>query len=105
MKPCIPDGNDSIQIAKKILIKSRKTENKLDSLLNLRFCSSLISVNIRTINDFPILTLRQLKIGITLGSFKLQECKSYIGQLIDYGIVYFLNENQIYQKHYNINKI
>ena len=106
MKPCIPDGKDSVQIAKSISKRCLKKENKLESLLELRFTKKLVSVNIETINDFPQLTLKQLKNRITFGSFKLRQCLSYVGQVIDYGKAFFIQENMIekYITHPKIKK-
>ena len=95
MKPCIPDGNDAAKIAKSLRKRSTKTRNKLEGLLNLRFTKTLTSVNIDTIEDFPKLTLKQLKNHITFGTFKLRQCPSYVGQVIDYGKAFFIKEQLI----------
>ena len=95
MKTCNPDGNDSIKIAKTIRKRSLITENKLDSLLKIRFTSTLVSIDIQSIEDFPKLTLRQLKNIITLGSFKLRQCRSYLDQLINHGKLHLLNHHMI----------
>ena len=98
MKPCIPDGNDSAQIAKRIRKRCLKSQNKLDSLLEMRFTSTLQTVVIQTINDFPKLSHKEIQKHVTLGSFKLKQCQSYLGQLIEYGKAYFLND-QLVQKY------
>ena len=95
MKPCIPDGKDSASIAKTIRKKCKKTRNKLESLLKTCFTSKSPKVMIQTIDDFPVITLAQLKKRIILGSFKLRLCRSYIGQVLDHGIAYFLGDEQI----------
>ena len=92
---------DAVQIAKSISKRCTKTQNKLESLLDMRFTKNLVSVNIKTIDDFPQLTLKQLKNRITFGSFKLRQCPSYVGQVIDYGKAYFITEQIIdrYKTH------
>ena len=95
MKPCIPDGRDSVQIAKRIKKRCLKKQNKLLSLLEMKFTSTVTSSDINTINDFPKLKLSQIRKRITLGSFKLRQSQSYLEQIILNGQVYFLNKKCI----------
>ena len=95
MKPCTPDGDQSKEIARRIRRRSLKIENSLESLLKMKFTDTVIPDNIRTIRDFPQLSLKQLKNRITLGSYKLRLCKSYVEHIITNGNVYVLTDIQI----------
>ena len=95
MKPCNPDGDDAIEIAKSIRKRSKKTQNKLVSLLKLRFSTALNTENIQDINDFPTLTLHQLKKKITFSSFKIRQCQSYLSQLLEHGKIFRLDTDVI----------
>ena len=92
MKACVPDGKHSVQIAEILNKKCSETENKLESLLDLKFTSNLTSVEFEEVNDFPQLTLAQLKNRIIFGSFKLRKCPSYMEQLSQHGKAFFLND-------------
>ena len=98
MKPCVPDGKDTLKIAKRILKRSFKKENKLESLLKISFTATVKSIDIDNINDFPKMTLRKLKKRITLSSFKIRLCKSYFSQIRENGQAYFLS-NQMIEKY------
>ena len=65
--PCVPDGKHSIQIAKRIKKRCLKKQNKLSRLLmmNLPDFKSQKITNIKSIEDFPQLTLSQFKRRIT----------------------------------------
>ena len=104
MKPCIPDGIDSVKIAQSLRKRCLKSKNKLESLLVMRFTSSIPSVLIETINDFPKLTRMEIKKHVTFGSFKLKQCQSYLGQVMEHGQAYFLNY-QVVQKYVSSSKI
>ena len=110
MKPCIPDGSDSTQIAKSIKKRCMKKENKLQSLLDMRFTSTLINEDITTISDFPMLSLKQIRKRITFGSFKLKQCPSYVGQVFDFSFDTINDNNDNYnnrchKNHYKPNQI
>ena len=94
MKPCIPDGKASKEIAERILKRSYKKENKLESFLMMKFTDSILTHDINEIDDFPQLTLKQLKNRITFSSFKIRLCLSYLNHLIYYGKIYILSEKQ-----------
>ena len=70
-RPCVPDGENTTQIAKRIKNKCLKTKNQLLPLLNMSFTATINSSDLKTIIGFPKLTLYQLKKYITLGSFKI----------------------------------
>ena len=95
MKPCIINGEDTIKIAKRLRKRCLKKQNKLESLLNMKFTSTVKSDEIKNISNFPKLTISQLKNHIVLGSYKIKLSLSYMGQLVDHGKVYFLNKNLI----------
>ena len=98
MKPCVPDGKHTVEVSKRILKKCKKKYNKLESLLQIKFTSTIASVKISSINDFPKLKLSQIRRKITLGSYKLKQSRSYIGQIIEHGEAYILQKKQI-EKH------
>ena len=55
--PCVPDGKHSIQIAKRIKKRCLKKQNKLSRLLMMNLPESQKITNIKSIEDFPQLTL------------------------------------------------
>jgi hypothetical protein len=68
MIPCIPDG----KLTKKRCLKK---QNKLSRLLMMNlpdFKAQRIS-DIKSIDDFPRLTLSQFRRRITLGNFKIRQ--------------------------------
>ena len=83
LKPCVPDGENTTQIAKRIKNKCLQTKNHLLPLLNMSFTATIKSSDLKTIIGFLKLTLNQLKKYITLGSFKLRQCQSYIQQIMN----------------------
>jgi hypothetical protein len=95
--PCVHDGKHSIQIAKRIKKRCLKKQNKLSRLLmmNLPDFKSQKITNIKSIEDFPQLTLSQFKRRITLGSFKIRQCRSYLDQIIENGSIFIVNEDQL----------
>ena len=92
-KPCVPDGKDTFEIAHRIKKRCLKKNNKLEPLLKMSFTSTIKSVNIEKILNFPILTLNQLRKRITLGSFKIKQSKSYIPQIAQHSQAYILDQN------------
>ncbi len=97
MIPCIPDGKLTIQIAKRIKKRCLKKQNKLSRLLMMNlpdFKAQRIS-DIKSIEDFPRLTLSQFRRRITLGNFKIRQSRSYIDQFIKNGTIFVVNENQL----------
>ena len=98
MKPCIPDGKHTVEVSKKILKKCKEKINKLESLLEMKFTSTVKSIQISNIDDFPQLKQSQIRRKITLGSYKLKQSQSYIGQIMEHGEAYFLQPKQI-EKH------
>lgn len=95
IKPCVPDGINTIKIAKSILKRCFKRQNKLESLLQLRFTSTIPEIDIKSITDFPKLSLREIRAKITLGSFKIRQCQSYMGQIINYSKAFYLENHMI----------
>ncbi len=88
LKPCIPDGNNTIEIAKRLKKRSLKKENKLGPLLMMSkpdFKS--LPVTDLTCLGFPQLTLPEFQRKITLGSFKVRQSRSYIEHIIKNGTV------------------
>ena len=69
LKPCVPNGKDTVDIAKRIKKRYAENQNKLPPLLKMKFTSTVKSSVINSIDDFPKLTLRQIRKRITLGSF------------------------------------
>ena len=95
--PCVPDGKYTVEIANKIKRRTFRKQNKLKSILSMCFSKTVPFCDITSITDFPQLTIKQLLRRITLGSFKLKLSKSYIEQIIQYGIIYSLEKKQIEQ--------
>ena len=104
MKPCTPDGDQSKEIARRIRGRSLKIENSLESLLKMKFTDTVVPDNIKTIRDFPQLSLKQLKNRITLGSYKLRLCKSYVEHITTNGNIYVLTDIQI-NRYLNNSKV
>jgi hypothetical protein len=104
LKPCIPDGKDTVQIAKRIKKRSSKTKNKLAQLLQMKFTSTVNSIEIKSINDFPQFTLSQIRRHITLGGFKIRQSQSYIEDIIKYGKAYVLEKKHI-EHHVTLPKL
>jgi hypothetical protein len=92
--PCIPDGKNSIEIAKRIKKRCVKKQNNLLKMSLPDFKSQPVS-DIKSVDDFPQLTLSQFKRRITLGSFKIRQCRSYIEQIIHNGTIYLVNDKQL----------
>jgi hypothetical protein len=97
MVPCIPDGKHSTEMAKRIKKRCLKKQNKLSRLLmmNLPDFKTQQITDIKGIEDFPQLTLSQFKRRITLGSFKIRQCRSYVDQIVKHGSIFILNEHQL----------
>jgi len=95
--PSITDSNYTIEIAKRIKRRSLKKQNKLSHLqkMTLPDFKSQTSLDIKSVDDFPQLSLSQFKRYITLGSYKIRQCKSYIDQFIKNGKIFFINEQQL----------
>ena len=94
-KPCIPDGIDTAKIANRIKKRSSKKYNELEPLLKMRFTSTIKSVDIQSLSDFPKLTLSQIRKRITFGSFKIRQSQSYIPQIIQHSKMYMLQQKHI----------
>jgi hypothetical protein len=94
---CIPDGKHSIEIAKRIKKRCFKKKNKLSSLLKmtLPYIKTQPISDIKSIKDFPQLTLSQFKRRITLGNFKIRQSRSYVAQIIKNCSIFILNEQQL----------
>ena len=95
MTPCVPDGKDSAKIAAKIRKRCLKRQNKLESLLEMKFTSTVKSTDISAIDDFPKMTLSQIKKSIVFGSYKIKQSFSYLEQIMHHGKVYILNRKMI----------
>lgn len=81
-KPCCPDGDDSIEIAKKIKDKSTINKNHLEFFLGKHLDSKQIpAVSLSEIDDFPEITEKQMIKSIFYGSYQLKQCKSYLSDL------------------------
>jgi hypothetical protein len=88
-KPCCPDGNNALKIAQKIRKLTGTTENKLNFLLKKRLdTKDLERIEIANINDFPRINKRDIRNSIFFGSFQLNQCRSYVGELLNSGIAF-----------------
>lgn len=96
-EPSSINDQDDLKLAKRIRKKCLKSLNKLDSLLEMKFTATVKSIGIKEINDFPKLTLSDLKKRIVLGSFKIKQSLSYMEQLIEFGRVYTLSDHLIHK--------
>ncbi len=83
------------KIARRIKKRSKKTQNKLESLISMSFTKTLPAVNVELVDDFPQFTEEQLKRRVIFGSYKLRMARSYIEQIHQHGIVYYLNDKFI----------
>jgi hypothetical protein len=97
MIPCVPDGKYTVEIANRIKRRTLRKQNKLKSILSMCFSKTIMFGDITSVTDFPQLTIKQIQRRITLGSFKLKLSRSYIDQIKQYGIIYFLEKKQIEQ--------
>ena len=61
-------------------------------------------MNIANIDDFPQISMSQLKIRFTLGSFKIRQSKSYVDQIIENGLIYYFDDKEI-QKYVTSTKV
>jgi hypothetical protein len=61
----------------------------------VRFTKTVAPVSTNQITDFPQLTMSQFQKRITLSSFKIRQSKSYAEQIINYGVIYCLQKDQI----------
>ncbi len=86
-KSLFSDQDNFIRIVK--LMKERvNNENDLKSLvetLKLNRKSQFESINASTIDDFPKLSIEEIKTNITLGSYQLKQAVSYIAEHINKG--------------------
>ena len=89
-KPCITDGEKAVTIARRIRIRSGIKKNALESLLKMRFTSSVSKIDVKDVDDFPKITPQVMIEKITLGSFKVRQCLSYMKQMIQNSKVYHL---------------
>jgi hypothetical protein len=61
----------------------------------VRFTKTVAPVSTKQITDFPQLTMSQFQKRIALSSFKIRQSKSYAKQIINYGVIYCLQKDQI----------
>ena len=83
--PCEPDGPDSNFISNQIREKTKIIENKMKFFLKMKFGTRFF--NLKTFNDvkneFPRLTLQEIRKYITFGSYQIRLSRSYIGEIIE----------------------
>jgi hypothetical protein len=76
--------------------KSKLHENNMEHLLSRRFnTKKCIEKQLSSIEDFPKLTLKEIQNEILFGSFQLRQSRSYVGDMINNGKVFILEDNQI----------
>lgn len=88
-KPCCPDGKNASKIAQKIRKLTEKNINELNFLMKKRLdTKDLERIDIKSINDFPIIKRKNIRNSILFGSFQLKQSKNYIRELIHDGIAF-----------------
>ena len=91
-KPCCPDGENSIEIARKIKIKTQIDINPLEFFLGKHLDSKQIpAIDLDDINDFPRLTTNQMVEDIFYGSYQLKQCKSYLSDFLSHHEAYIVS--------------
>lgn len=84
-KPCCPDGENALNIAKLLKKRSSLKKNNLDFLLTKQLDTKIIPmIELSSINDFPKLNEDKIVKKIFLGRFQLKECLSYIQDLVEF---------------------
>ena len=92
-KPCCPDGDSALKVAKKLETKASIRNNCLQFLLTKQLDTKTIPmIDLSSINDFPKLNQDKIIKHIFLGSFQLKECLSYIQDLIEFGKAFLVSE-------------
>jgi len=75
--------------------KSKLHENNMEHLLSRRFnTKKSIQKQLSSIQDFPKLTLKEIQNEILFGSFQLKQSRSYIGDMINNGNVFIIEDSQ-----------
>lgn len=92
--PCNPDGENQMNIAKRIKKKGKIESNKLEFLLGKHFDSKLInSICLEKLGDFPRINEKTLRNKIFLGTFQIRNCKSYLLDLKKNNKVYIIADS------------
>jgi hypothetical protein len=93
-RPCSPDGKKSKKIAERIRKRTQIYENKMEFFINKRLDTRLIKkINLLDIDDFPKLSVKNIKENILFGSYQLKLCKSYVSEMVQCGIAYIITDD------------
>ncbi len=104
-KPCCPDGEYAIDVAKKIREKSLIKINSLHFLLGKQLDTKIFpQINLADIKDFPQIKRKKIRRELFFGTYQFRQSKSYVCELVQNGIAYLLNSKKI-EKLINIEKI
>ena len=95
-KPCCPDFKNVTKIARSILTKGLNRINQLDFLLGKQLDTKLITpIEITSVWDFPILKKSEMKYKIFLGSYQLNQARSYVRDIISSKNCYLVSHRLI----------
>lgn len=95
-KPCCPDGQNAIQVAKQIVKASKIKENKLAALLTKQLnTADFVQIELSDIEDFPKLEPDVICSRILLGTFQYRLSKSYVADLLEHGVAYSMSSKYI----------
>ena len=95
-KPCCPDGKNALKIARRILRRNKEKNNKLEFLIRKQLDTKLINpIELSTVWDFPIIRKNKMKNKIFLGSYQLNQARSYVKDLISSKNCYVVSDKLI----------
>ncbi|RNA33737.1 disulfide-isomerase a6, partial [Brachionus plicatilis] len=81
-KPCCPDGDKAVPVAKGMKREAMKDKNELDFLLKNRFGTKFVKeIRLSELNDFPKLPINVIMEKILFGTFQYKQCQSYYQDL------------------------
>lgn len=93
-KPCCPDGDNALEIAKKLKKRASLKTNRLQFLLSKQLDTKIIPmIDLVDIDDFPKLNQDKIVLKIFFGSFQLKQCLSYIQDLVEFGKAFHVTKN------------
>lgn len=103
-KPCCPDGENALQIAKKLKKRASLKTNSLQFLLTKQLDTKIIPmIDLVSIDDFPKLNQDKIVQKIFFGSFQLKQCLSYIQDLIEFGKAFHVTKHAYANQSERIN--
>jgi hypothetical protein len=93
-KPCCPDGEQAVEIARRIREKSEiDQKNQLEMMLKIRLDTKLMQrINLSDIDDFPRLSEKTIQDELIFGSFQIKQSKSYLSDFLQFSTAYIITE-------------